>query len=118
MDSHVLSYLLRVPVPLDPMSTIVLSAHRLDLLLAERAIPELLSTMLAHVRRREDLVALPTARHSTSVLLSIAVPATLKHKIEVLDLKDASAEFGVLLQQFHELGHLPQLMDVCGAESD
>jgi hypothetical protein len=79
------------------VSTIVLRAHRLNLLLAERTIPELLGAVLAHVGHREGLVALPTARHSTSILFGVAVPASLRHEVKVGDLKDASSELRVLL---------------------
>lgn len=54
----------------------------------------------------------------TSVLVAAVVPATLELEADVLYLEDASTELTELLQQFHELGHLPQLIDVCSTEPD
>lgn len=111
-NKHDRSCSLRVPVPLDPVSTIVLRADRLDLVVTDWALPELLRAVLFDARHWEDLVALATARYSTSVLVAAAVPAPLKHESKSVELKNASIELAELLQQVHELWQLPQLMDV------
>ena len=78
----------------------------------------LLAAVLSELSEVKSLLAFGTARHSTSVLVVAVVPAPLEHETKSFELKDASTELAELLQQIHELGHLPQLINVGSTESD